>query len=51
MPSIYFIGKSGAPIKIVTEAADASSLSRELDEVLSKGGISPEQSQSQGAGV
>lgn len=39
MPSIYFIGKLGLPVKIITEATDASSLNKDLDNVLIEAGI------------
>ncbi|XP_050307397.1 UBX domain-containing protein 4 isoform X2 [Anthonomus grandis grandis] len=34
VPSIYFIGEFGYPLKIITDASDASGLSKEIDEVL-----------------
>lgn len=39
MPSIYFIGKLGLPVKIITEATDASSLNKDLDNVLTDAGV------------
>lgn len=41
VPSIYFIGKNGLPLKIVTEATDSGTLTKELDDVLVKSGIDP----------
>lgn len=38
IPSIYFIGKQGVSLEIVTEVADAVSLNKTLDQVLEKGG-------------
>ncbi|ENN77503.1 hypothetical protein HUJ04_013497 [Dendroctonus ponderosae] len=40
VPSIYFIEKGGKPLKIVTEAPDATSLSTDIAEVLRLAGIS-----------
>ncbi|KAF7279781.1 hypothetical protein GWI33_006741 [Rhynchophorus ferrugineus] len=39
VPSIYFIGKNGSPLKIVTEASDSGTLITQLDDVLVKSGI------------
>lgn len=41
IPSIYFIGKQGVPIEIVTETNDAKSFQEKLNSVLQKGGLSP----------
>ncbi|KAL1501663.1 hypothetical protein ABEB36_006954 [Hypothenemus hampei] len=41
VPSIYFIGRNGSPIKIITEASSPDNLSKELDNILVKAGIKP----------
>ncbi|EFA06551.2 UBX domain-containing protein 4 [Tribolium castaneum] len=46
-PSVYFIGKQGVPIEIVTEVNDVKTFQEKLNSILQKGGLSPIASQSQ----
>ncbi|KAJ8979816.1 hypothetical protein NQ317_002080 [Molorchus minor] len=40
VPSIYFIGKNGTPLDIITEASDSQTLLGRIDNTLQKSGIS-----------
>ncbi|KAG5877720.1 hypothetical protein JTB14_037170 [Gonioctena quinquepunctata] len=40
VPSIYFIGKSGAPLDIITGNDDLDNITGKIDDILSKSGIS-----------
>ncbi|XP_044264456.1 UBX domain-containing protein 4 [Tribolium madens] len=46
-PSIYFIGKQGLPIEIVTEVNGVKSFQEKLNSILQKGGLSTMSAQSQ----
>jgi hypothetical protein len=41
VPSIYFIGKQGVPLEIVTEAKDVKTFQDTLNAILQKGGMAP----------
>ncbi|XP_066249501.1 UBX domain-containing protein 4 isoform X1 [Euwallacea similis] len=41
VPSLYFIGKNGSPLKVITETPNAATLNKELQDILAMAGMNP----------